>query len=809
MLKNYLTITFRNLTRNRTTSIINIGGLAVGMAVALLIGLWIHDELSFNKYHSNYDAITQVTTHARYPEGTYTISSQPMPLAQQLRTNTNFKYVVMSVHEQHLLSFDGRQFNGSGNYMEPDAPDMLTLKMLAGSHAGLKDPQSILLNASLAKKLFGNTDPIGNTVQIDNKYNVKVTGVYEDIPDNSDFHDVAYIIPFDNYLSSFDWAKKKSTNWNNIAVSVYTLLQPGVDLANASASIRNTLIEHATGEHLSRHPVLFLHPMSRWHLYSQFENGVSVTSTQLQYLRFYGLIGALVLLLACINFMNLSTARSAKRAKEVGIRKTMGAPRSHLIKQFFGESIIVAALAFILAIVLAQLALPLFNEVAGKRLSIPCATPLFWLACIAFTVFTGLIAGSYPAIYLSSFQPVKVLKGLRVRQSLRAGKGFTGRLSVLPRQVLVTFQFTISIMLIIGTLIVHRQIQYAKDRPIGYTTAGIIQLPISPFAGPDKYDVLSRELKNTPGITSVASSASPATSIWSTNRGFTWEGKKNTSDIEFATINITSAYGKTIGWHIVKGRDFSEQLTTDSTGLVINQAAANLMGLQDPVGATVRWDWDQGQGQTFHILGVVRDMVVESPYNAATPTLFFIYAKDGMNCLLLRMAPHMSTAATLEKVETLFKKTLPTTPFEYSFVDENFNSRFAAEQRTGRLAGIFSALAIFISCLGLFGLASYTAEQRTKEIGVRKVLGATIFNIWGLLTKDFITLVVISLLIASPLAWTFMHGWLQNYQYRTTITGWIFATAGLGAITLTILTVSFQSIKAALTNPVDSLRADH
>jgi len=801
MLKNYLTITIRTLTRNKTTALINIGGLAAGMAVAILIGLWIHDELSFNKYHSNYDAIAQVSTHAHYPEGTYTISSQPMPLARELRTDSNFKYVVMSVHEQHLLSFDGRQFNQPGNYMEPDAPDMLTLKMFAGSRGGLKDPQSILLDASLAKKLFGNNNPIGSTIRIDNEHNVRVTGVYEDIPDNSDFHDVSYIIPFDNYLSSYDWAKKKYTDWNNIAVSIYTQLKPGARPDITSAAIRNTLVQHATGEQLTRHPILFLQPMSRWHLYSQFENGVSVTSTQLQYIRFYGLIGALVLLLACINFMNLSTARSERRAKEVGIRKTMGAPRSRLIKQFFSESIIVTALAFIIAIVLAQLALPLFNEVAGKKLSIPWTAPMFWFAGIAFTVFTGLIAGSYPALYLSSFRPARVLKGLHTRVT---------RLSFLPRQILVTFQFTISIMLIIGTLIVYKQIQFAKHRPIGYSTAGIIQIPISPFGSREKYDLFTHELKNTAEITSVAASTSPVTSIWSTNRGFTWEGKKNTSDLEFATINITSAYGKTIGWHIVKGRDFSEQLTTDSAGLVINQTAASLMGLQDPVGAVVRWTWDQdkGQGHTFRILGVVQDLVVESPYNAATPTIFFIYGKDDMNFTLLRMSPHVSAAAALEKVQTLFKKTMPTTPFEYSFADDDFNKRFAAEQRTAKLAGIFAGLAIFISCLGLFGLASYTAEQRTKEIGVRKVLGATVFNIWRLLTKDFITLVILSLVIASPLAWIFMHGWLQSYQYRTPITGWIFATAGLGAITLTLLTVSFQSIRAALTNPVDSLRTE-
>ena len=799
MIKNYLKIAWRNLVKSKASSFINIGGLAVGMAVAMLIGLWIYDELSFNKYHKNYDLIAEVKANANYSGVVYTIDSHPMPLANEIRTSygLDFKYVVMSTqNEQHMLLVGDKKFAQNGRYMQPDAPDMLTLNMLKGSRNGLEGLNSILISSSVAEKLFGHSNPINKVIKIDNKFAVTVTGVYEDLPSNSDFSDVTFIAPFDFYLSCYDWARKKYTNWNDIAINIYTQLKPGTDFNKATANIKNVLANHAIGDMVKRKPVLFLQPMSRWHLYSKFENGVNVTSDQLQFIWFYGTIGIFVLLLACINFMNLSTAHSEKRAKEVGIRKAIGSVRSQLIKQFYSESLLVAIFAFLFAIVLVQLSLPWFNDVAGKKIGILWGDPLFWMAGIVFTVFTGLIAGSYPALYLSSFNPVKVLKG-----TFRAG-----RLAAVPRKALVVLQFTFSIMLIIGTIIVYRQIQLAKNRPLGYSAKSLLQVQINSPEFQNNFNVFSNELTNSGMVTDVAESASPVTSIWSTNTGFTWNGRENTKDITFSTIAVSKEYGKTIGWQFIDGRDFSKQLSTDSTGFVVNEAAVQLMALKNPVGETIVWD--HVKDKHFKILGVVKNMVMESPFNQASPTIFFIYNRDGMNCVFLKLNPNVSASNALSKIGALFKKINPSTAFEYSFVDDEFNRKFAAEERIGKLAGAFAALAIFISCLGLFGMASFMAEQRMKEIGVRKVLGATVFNLWQLLSGDFIVLVTIALLIASPIAYFFMHKWLQGYQYRIEISWWIYAVTAIGAMLITLFTVSYQSIKAALANPVKSLKSE-
>jgi ABC-type antimicrobial peptide transport system permease subunit len=799
MIKNYLKTAWRNLVKNKVSSFINISGLAVGMAVAMLIGLWIYDELSFNRYHENYNRIAVIKSNANYSGVVSTIDSHPMPLANEIRSSYggDFKYVVMSTAtEQHMLLSGDKKFAQNGKYMQLDAPNMLSLKMLKGSRTGLKELNAILLSSSIAGKLFGDKDPIGQVVRIDNKFVVKVTGVYEDLPANSDFNDVDFIAPFDLYLASYDWARKKYTDWNNLAVNIYTQLSPNADFKTASAHIKNVLANHASGNLAKRKPELFLQPMSRWHLYSKFENGVNVTSDQLQFVWFYGIIGVFVLLLACINFMNLSTARSEKRAKEVGIRKAIGSVRGQLIKQFFSESLLIAVFSFALAIPLVQLSLPWFNNIAGKKIGILWNDPWFWLAGIAFTFFTGLIAGSYPALYLSSFDPIKVLKG-----TFRAG-----RFAAVPRKALVVLQFTFSIMLIMGTIVVYRQIRLAKDRPLGYTQNRLVQIQLNSPEFQNNAEVFKNDVINTGAVTDAAESASPVTSIWSTNTGFTWEGKENTKEIEFSTIAVSKEYGKTIGWQFVNGRDFSKDMSTDSTGFVVNEAAATLMGLKNPVGETV--NWDQVKDKHFKILGVVKNMIMESPFKQISPTIFFIYNRDGMNCMFLKLNPALSASSALAKISAVFKKINPSTAFEYAFVDDEFNKKFAAEERIGNLASCFAGLAIFISCLGLFGLASFMAEQRIKEIGVRKVLGASVFNLWQLLAKDFVVLVVTALFVASPIAYYFMHNWLQSYQYRTEISWWIFAATGAGAIVITLATVSYQGIKAALTNPVKSLKTE-
>jgi len=799
MIKNYLKIAWRNLIKNRASSLINICGLAVGMAVAMLIGLWIWDELSFNKYHQNYDSIAEVKANANYSGVVYTVDSQPMPLANELGNSydRDFKYIVMSTAtEQHVLLRGDKKFAQSGRFMQADAPDMLTLKMLNGSRNGLKEHNSILISASLAQKLFGNASPAGKLVKVDNQFTVKVTGVYEDLPQNSDFNNVTFIAPFDFYLSCYDWAQKKYTNWGDLTVNIYTQLKPGVNFGQASAHIKNVLASRATGNLAQRKPQLFLQPMSKWHLYSRFENGVNITSNQLQFVWFYGIVGAFVLILACINFMNLSTARSEKRAKEVGIRKAIGSIRSQLVKQFYCESLLVAVLAFLFALALVQLSLPWFNGIAGKNLVILFNHPAFWVAGIAFTAFTGLIAGSYPALYLSSFNPVKVLKG-----TFRAN-----RFAALPRKALIVLQFTFSITLIIGTIVVYRQIQVARNRPIGYTQQGLLQVKVNSPEFQNNLNVFKNKLINAGLVSDAAVSASPVTSIWSTNTGFTWAGNENTKQVEFATINVSKEYGRTVGWQFVDGRDFSKDPGSDSTGLVINEAAAALTGLKHPIGETVVWD--QVKGRRFKILGVVKNMVMESPYQLASPTLFFIYNRDGVNFMFLKLVPNVSAGNAVTKISEIFKKVNPSTVFEYSFADDEFNKKFSAEERVGALAGAFAALAIFISCLGLFGMALFVAARRIKEIGVRKVLGATVFNLWYLLSTDFVVLTIIALFIASPLSYFFMHKWLQGYAYRVDINWWIFAATALGAMFITLITVSYQSIKAALANPVKSLKTE-
>lgn len=798
MLKNNFKIAWRNLAKNGVSSFINIGGLAVGMAVAILIGLWIHDELSFNKSFENYDRIAQVMTKWKQADGART--SQPMGLGIALQTayKHDFKKIVLSTQtEDHVIAYGDKKFKQSGKFIQPDAGDMFSLKMVKGSRAGLADPSSILIGESLARKLFGDTDPINKALRMDNKLNVKVTGVYEDFPQNTEFYEVSFFSPWELYVGGNSWIENKKADWSNNWVKIFVQLAPNVDLDKVSADISNLKNGHVGPEEAAAKPSVFLNPMSKWHLYSQFgAAGERVESEALRSVWFYGIIGMFVLLLACINFMNLSTARSEKRAKEVGIRKAVGSVRGQLVVQFFSESLLVAACSFLLAIGLVVIILPWFNGVSGKTLSVLWGNPLFWISGIAFTFFTGLIAGSYPALYLSSFNPVKVLKG-----TFRAG-----RFAAIPRKVLVTIQFTVSIILIIGTIIVYRQIQFAKDRPVGYTREGLLAIPMATPDFQGKYDVLGQELKNTGAVTEIAESASQITGIDFGNGGFNWQGKDVSFKDQFGTLSVTYEYGKTIGWKFADGRDFSKSADADSAGLVINEAAAKYMGLKNPIGQTITWD--RYKAKSFKIIGVIKDMVMNSPFEPAYPTIFFLSPDDAKNWIFIKLNPKMSTASALPKIEGVFKTLIPAAPFEFKFVDDDYAAKFAAEERIEKLAGFFAVLAILISCLGLFGLASFVAEQRTKEIGVRKILGASVTDLWGMLSKDFVLLVAASFVIAAPVAFYFMYNWLQKYQYRTALSWWIFVVAGAGALLVTLVTVSFQAIKAAVANPVRSLRSE-
>ena len=796
MFKNNLKIAWRNLVKNGVSSFINIGGLAVGMAVAILIGLWIHDELSFNKYFQNYDRVAQVMTKWKLADGART--SQSMPLGTALRASypQDFKFVVLSSQtEGHIIAWGDKKLKQNGKFIQPEATEIFSLKMLRGNRAGLKDINAVLISESLAKKLFGDADAMDKVVKMDNNAGVKVTGVFEDFPRNTNLYDLTFFSTWDLFTASNSWVANKRYDWNNVWVNIFVQLAPNADFDKVSAKIKDLKTPHVGPEEAAAKPSVFLHPMSKWHLYSQFgPGGESRESEELRSVWFYGIIGIFVLLLACINFMNLSTARSEKRAKEVGIRKAVGSVRGQLIFQFFSESLLVTTFSFILAILLVLLILPWFNSVTDKMLRILWANPLFWISGVVFTFFTGLIAGSYPALYLSSFNPVKVLKG-----TFKAG-----RFAAVPRKVLVTLQFTVSITLIIGTIIVYRQIQFAKDRPVGYTRDGLLAIPVS---SPDNklQGLFENELKGSGAVVNVAESASAVTGIDSGNGGFTWAGKDPAFRDQFGTLSVSCDYGKTIGWKFLDGRDFSKELV-DSTGFVINEAAVKYMNLKKPVGQTIKWN--RYGTKSFKILGVVKDMVMDSPFEPAFPTIFFLSPDDSKNWMFVKINPNVSTANALPKIASVFKKLIPSAPFEYNFVDEAYAAKFAAEERVGKLSGFFATLAIIISCLGLFGLASFVAEQRTKEIGVRKILGASVLNLWGMLSKDFVMLVIASFVIATPIAFYFMYNWLQKYQYRTDLSWWIFAGAGVGAMVITLLTVSFQAVKAAIANPVKSLRSE-
>ena len=797
MLKNILKTAWRNLFKTRVHSFINITGLSIGIAVALLTGLWILDESSYDTYNEHYDRVARVMQTTTVNGEIGTGSGQPVPLAAELRNTygSALKHIALSQWTRdHILSAGDKKFTEKGKFMEEEGPEILSLKMQEGTRTGLKDPSSVLISASAAKALFGKDPALGKTLRIDNKASVKVTGVYEDLPSNSLFNHLQFIAPWSLFRTMDPGVAPIEADWGWDAIEIYVQLADHADLNQVNTQIRNVKFNRVKDLPVlaAYKPIVFLQPMSRWHLYSEFKNGVN-TGGRIQFLWLFGIIGMFVLLLACVNFMNLSTARSEKRAKEVGIRKAIGSSRGQLIGQFFGESLLAAVFALVLAIFLVEITLPLFNSITGKNLTLPWNNPWCWCYSIAFTLATGLIAGSYPALYLSSFRPVKVLKGV-----FRAGPW-----AAVPRKSLVVLQFTVSIALIICTIIVYRQVQFVKDRPVGYNREGLISLQMNTADWFGKQEVLRDALLNTGAVTETAESSSPATWIWMSNGGFDWPGKDPNLQPEFGTISVTSGYGKTVGWQFTEGRDFSREYLTDTAGLVLNQAAVKFMGLKTPVGETIGWDH-----RNYHVLGVINNMVMESPYEPVRPAIYYLGQETDANFILIRMKPGVPVRESLSKIRAALQQYVPTAPFDYKFVDEDYAHKFEDEERTGRLALVFTVLAIFISCMGLFGMASFMAEQRIKEIGIRKILGATVFNLWGLLSGDFIVLVILSILIAGPIAWYSMHSWLQHYAYHADIAWWIFAVAGLGAILVTLLTVSYQAIKTALLNPVKSLRSE-
>ncbi len=799
MLTNYFRIAFRHLRRDLTHSIINIAGLAVGMALVLLIASWIYNECSYEKYNPNYDRIARVKT-------TFTINGQtnpgtatPLPLADELRSRYGHAFAKLSRSwwiQERILAFRDKQLKQKGNFMEPEGPQILGLTMLKGSITALSDPSSVFLSTSAANALFGKDDPIGKIVTIDARMTASVRGVYSDLPENSQFREVQFIGAWELFRSAYDFIRGARNNWGWDVEEIYVQLAPNVDVAHLSALLRNTIADHLDkkSDAAGYHPQVAIDPISRWHLYSGDTNDANAKG-MIQFVWLFATIGAFVLLLACINFMNLSTARSERRAKEVGIRKTIGSGRGRLIAQFFGESLLMSSLSFLLALLLVVVARPLFEQLAGKRIGIQWGNGWLWLTAFCFCALTALLAGSYPAIYLSSFRPVSVLG-----HAFKAGERAT-----LFRRTLVVLQFTISVVLVAGTVIVFRQISYAKDRPVGYDRQGLLYFHLKNPADIRELPTLRQELIRTGTVTEAATSSTAPIYYGDLFAGYGWPQKDPSVVGEFATVNVSSGFGKAIGWTLTKGREFSDESGADSFSVVVNEAAVKFMGLANPLGVKLGY-WN---GHQYTIIGVVKDILAESPYE---PPMRSVYMPAETNpddiWFLVRMKPGRSLSDALRQIQAAFKSLLPHALFDYEFVDEEYGKKFVAEQRIGKLAATFSLFALFISGLGIFAMASFMAERRTREIGIRKVLGATVFQLWRLLIREFVLLVTLSFLIAVPATFYLMQQWLQRYPYHSGIPWWIFAATAGGVLCITLLTVSTQAIRAAAADPVDSLRRE-
>ncbi|MEM8897674.1 MAG: ABC transporter permease [Bacteroidota bacterium] len=791
MFKNYLTIAYRNLINQKWFSVINVMGLAIGLAVAILIGLWVEDELSYNTYHENYDRLARVMMNAKAGGQINTNVGVALPLKYTLEEKYGEDFTALAAASwnwPHKLSYGDTHISEEGMSVQSQLPEMLSLDFVSGSYEeALKEPNSILLKESLAKALFGEEDPYGKIITYDNDTDLKVTAVYKDLPENSSLKETDFLTTWKLYENKNFWVKNSKTDWENNSFQIFAQISHNSSFESVSEKIKDIKKEFVP----NIEPELFLFPMSKWHLYSDFEDGKNIGG-RIKYVWLFGLTGIFVLLLACINFMNLSTARSEKRVREVGIRKSVGSLRTQLVGQFLSESLLVSFLAAFISLVLIQLSIPFFNELADKEFTLPIDNPLFWLMVISFTLLTGLLAGSYPAFYLSSFNPLQALKG-----GLKVGKWAT-----IPREMLVVFQFVISIALIVGTLVVFQQINHAKERTVGYDREGLIHfMTNNQLSG--KFDVLRTELLRTGYVEETAVSMSPVTGVWSNTSAISWEGKSPDEVVTFARITCSPEYGKTVGWNIIEGRDFSREFATDSSALIFNQKSAAIIGGGESiVGNTVKW----GESD-MTVIGVAEDMLMGSPWRPVQPAVF-VLNDVWVNVHTVRMKTGVPVAKALEAIEEVFASMSPNTPFDYTFTDEAFGRKFVAEERIKNLARIFAFLAIFISCMGLFGLSSYLTEQKTKEIGIRKVLGATVKHLWALQSRNFMKLVLISCLIAIPIAWYYLENWLKGYEYRVSLEWEVFFIASLLALSLTLITVSIQSVKAATANPVDSLRSE-
>jgi putative ABC transport system permease protein len=789
--KNYLKVQWRGLMRNKFFSTINILGLTIGMASAILILLWIQNEMSHDRFYEKTERIYLANNRDIVSGKIHIWNNTPKPLGIALRTDYPEVEDVVRLNEyaaNFLITVGEKHFSLHGEFADSGFLKMFSLPLLEGdAGTSLNTPSSIVLTEQLAIKLFGKTDVVGKTVRVDSSDYFNVTAVLKDLPANTRFK-FEYVLPW-SYL------KKKGMDddsWGNNNVLTYVLLRPGSSQAAFDKKIKNITINHTKSGGDASTTQVFTQALKDTWLYNKEENG-NYTGGRIERVRMFAIIAALILIIACINFMNLSTARSEKRAKEVGIRKVAGAQRKSLVMQFVGESIGLAAIAGILAIIIVRLVLPSYNQLLNSTLVIDFGNGYYWLFVTAFVLFTGLLAGIYPALFLSSFTPVKVLKG-----TFKSQGG-----AVTPRKILVVFQFTFAITLIISTIIVENQIKYAQKRDTGYSRDNLAF--IIEFGDARKnYELIKHDLLASGAVTAVSQTSSPMTESWGDSWGFSWTGSnEDDKKTDFIMYSADEDFSKVTGIKIIQGRGIDiHTYGTDSTACLLNETAVKVMRLKNPIGQLIRAGKD-----SIHVVGVIKDFILETPYQPVQQ-MMILGPIFGYSVINFKINPSPSIAANIQKAETVFKQYNPQYPFNYRFYDNEYDLKFKEEKQTGTLVALFAGLTIFISCLGLLGLATYVAETRIKEIGVRKVLGASVQGIVALLSKDFLKLVLISFVIASPLAWLVMHNWLQHYDYRIDISIWVFVVTGILALLITIITVSFQAIKAAIANPVKSLRTE-
>ena len=788
MLKNYFKTAWRNLLQNKTFSLINIFGLALGMTCSLVIMLWLNDEMKKDKFHQNGKRLYRVMENQFYSGNVSTFDATPGILAENIVKDIPDIQMASQMlwEEEPLFTVDNTYDKEKGRYVEKDFLRMFSFKLTKGDPVtALARPDAVVISKKLADKYFKGLDPVGKMIRIDNTDNVMVTGVLDEIPKSSSLT-FDFLMSFEQWRKKNDWAK----DWGNNGPRCYVMLAPNTSVDKVNAKIKNYIKTKNKESNVN----LFLQNYGESYLYSDWENGKQ-NGGRIEYVKIFSIVGIIILVIACINFMNLATARSLRRAREIGVRKVVGAGKRQLIGQFIGESLFVSFLAICISLVIVMLLLPSFNTLTEKHLSLDFTDPSFLLLLLGLVLVTGIISGSYPALFMSSLKPIIVLKGL-----LKFKPGAT-----YFRKALVVFQFALSIILILGMIVIYRQIDFIHNKNLGFAKEDLLYMPLEGELQ-KTYPTFKEQLLKQPGIKYVSSAQSNPLEVGSSTSGVRWPGKDTTKLILFSSNPITYDYIKTMGIQLVEGRDFSTEYGLDTMNYLVNEAAAKKIGYKDPVGKELTMWGDKGM-----IVGLMKDYHHNSLHVPIEPLILRLHKMSwGGNYWgnVIVRTEKGKTKQAIASMEKLYKQFNPGFPFKYYFTDDEIANRYKAEYTVSKLSRYFAFLAIFISCLGLFGLVTFTAEQKTKEIGIRKVLGASVTGIVGMLSKDFLTLVVIAAVIAFPVAWLAMHRWLNDFAYRVNIGWWVFVIAGVIALLIALLTISFQSIKAAIANPVKSLRTE-